>query len=625
MSSAIHPAPSFAAKLPVRPLALAPAHVVRERGADGSIRLRSPIPLAAYDANLAGVFRAAVEARPDRVFLAERNPGGAWQSLTYTQARRAVDALAQALIDRGLSAERPVMALSGNAVDHALLMLACYTASVPLAPISVAYSLQSQDHAKLKHIAELLQPGLVYVADTAPFAAALNALDLRGVEVLASRNSANRDGVTPFASLLQTMPGPTVDRTVAGIAADTIAKFLFTSGSTGLPKGVINTHGMMAANQQQMSQVWPFVAEQPLVLVDWLPWNHTFGGNHNFNMVLRHAGSLYIDAGKPVPALIGETVRNLAEVSPTVYLNVPAGFAALLPHLERDEALAGSFFAKLRLIFYAGAALPDDLWQRLEAVSLRTTGERIPMTSSWGTTETAPAATAAHFPIDRSGVIGIPLPGVELKLVPSGDKLEIRVRGPNITPGYWKRDDLTADAFDGEGYYKPGDAVRFADAADPAAGVIFDGRISEDFKLATGTWVHVGGLRVAVLAATSPVVQDAVVTGENRPFAGLMVWLNAAGCQTVIGGNAAAAVAELSRHPAVREHLRRALAAWNEGRGSSERIERLVILDGMPSIDANEITDKGYVNQRLVLERRKAEVERLYAADPDADVIVVGQ
>jgi feruloyl-CoA synthase len=621
-------APSHAsvppAKPPLRSLALAPPRVIRESGPEGVIRVRSPMPLRPYAANLAKVFRAAVNSQPDRIFLAERNPDGGWRSLTYAQARGPVDSLAQALIERGLSDERPVMALSGNAVDHALLMVACYTAGVPIAPISVAYSLQSQDHAKLKYIAELLQPGLIYVADTEPFAAALAALDLRNAEIVASRNGANRDGVTLFSDLLRSSAGPTLERAVESIGPHTIAKFLFTSGSTGLPKGVINTHGMLTANQQQIRQIWPFLQEQPLVLVDWLPWNHTFGGNHNFNMILRNAGSLYIDAGKPVPALIGETVRNLAEISPTIYLNVPAGFAALLPHLERDRALGKSFFAKLRLILYAGAALPDDLWQRLESLSVRRTGERIPMTSSWGTTETAPLATAAHFPLARAGVVGIPVPGVELKLVPSGDKLEIRVRGPNITLGYWKRDDLTQAAFDEEGFYRPGDAVRFADPMDPAAGVVFDGRISEDFKLTTGTWVHVGALRVGALGAATPAVQDAVVTGENRAFAGLLVWLNAAGCQTLIGEGAPSAPGELSRHPAVREHLRRGFAEWNKGRSSSHRIERVLVLDGAPSIDANEITDKGYVNQRQVLENRKAEVERLYAETADDEVIVVG-
>ena len=304
----------------------------------------------------------------------------------------------------------------------------------------------------------------------APFAKSLAALDLAGVEVVASRNGANLAGVTLFDDLTETRPGPAVEQAVAAIRPETIAKFLFTSGSTGLPKGVINTHGMLTANQQQLAQIWPFLAEAPLELLDWLPWNHTFGANHNFNLVLRHAGTLYIDGGRPVPGLIEQTVKNLGEISPTIYFNVPAGYAALLPFLEKDEAVAHSFFAKLRLIFYAGAALPQDLWTRLEAVSERITGQRVPMTSSWGMTETSPLATAAHFIIDRAGQIGVPVPGVELKLVPVGEKLEVRVRGPNVTPGYWKRPDLTAAAFDEEGFYKPGDAVRFADAGRSPAG-----------------------------------------------------------------------------------------------------------------------------------------------------------
>jgi feruloyl-CoA synthase len=406
--------------------------------------------------------------------------------------------------------------------------------------------------------------------------------------------------------------------------ADTIAKFLFTSGSTGMPKGVINTHGMLTSNQQQLAQAWPFVAEQPLILVDWLPWNHTFGGNHNFNMVLRNAGTLVIDGGRPLPTMVAETVRNLSEISPTIYFNVPAGYAALLPHLERDESFAKSFFAQLRLIFYAGAALPQDLWQRLEAVSVRTTGQRIPMSSSWGTTETSPLATAAHYLLDRAGNVGVPVPGVEMKLVPSGDKLEIRVRGPNVTPGYWKRPDLTAAAFDEEGFYKPGDAVRLADAGDPAKGVVFDGRLAEDFKLLTGTWVHVGALRVGVLAACSPVVQDAIVAGADREFVALLCWLNAAGCQKLVGEGAPAALPDLARHPAVREHVRHALANWNAAHpGSSERVARVLLLSDAPSIDANEITDKGYINQRLALERRATDVARVLAAQPSADVIVI--
>jgi feruloyl-CoA synthase len=605
-----------------RAIAYAAPRIACEEAADGSLRCRSTEALAPHDPSLARLFRAAAERNPGGLFLAERGAGGAWRKLTYDAARRAVDALAHGLIERGLSAERPVMILSGNGIDHALITLAGHTAGIPVAPISVAYSLQSQDHAKLKHIAALLEPGLLYVADTAPFAKALAALELSEVELVASRNGANLEGVTAFDALAQGRPGPAVEQAAAATGADTVAKFLFTSGSTGLPKAVINTHGMLAANQQQLTQIWPFLDEAPLVLLDWLPWNHTFGANHNFNLVLRHAGALFIDGGRPLPGLIEATARNLAEVSPTIYFNVPAGYAALLPFLERDEALARAFFAKLRLIFYAGAALPQDLWERLEAVSLRATGERVPMTSSWGTTETSPLATAAHFAIERAGPIGVPVPGVELKLVPAGDKLEVRVRGPNVTPGYWKRPDLTRAAFDEEGFYKPGDAVRFAAAGAPARGIVFAGRLAEDFKLTTGTWVAVGMLRVGVLAAASPALQDAVIAGENRSAIGMLAWLNPAGCCKLAGCEAP--LPELARHAAVREHVRRAIAGWNAAhRGSSERIARVLLLPDAPSIDANEITDKGYINQRLALERRKAEVERLYAAIPDADVLVV--
>jgi feruloyl-CoA synthase len=610
-------------KPPFRPIAYAAPDIRSERAADGSLLIRSATPLGAHDPSLARLFRTSATAQPARIFLAER-AGENWRTVSYAQARQQVDALAQALIDRGLSAERPVMILSGNAIDHALMTLAGFTAGVPVAPISVAYSLQSQDHAKLKQIAELLTPGLVYVSDTAPFAGALAALELTNMEVVASRNGANRAGVTLFDDLLQTKHGPAVEAAVAITNADTVAKILFTSGSTGTPKGVISTHGMLAANQQQIAQMWAFLAEQPLVLVDWLPWNHTFGGSHNFNLVLRHAGTLYIDAGKPLPGLVAETVRNLAEISPTICFNVPAGYAALLPHLEKDDALARSFFQRLRLIFYAAAALPQDLWERLEAVSLKTIGARVPMTSSWGTTETAPLATAAHYPIERAGNVGVPAPGCEIKLVPAGAKLEVRVRGPNVMPGYWKRPDLTAAAFDADGFYRPGDAMRLADPADPAKGLLFDGRLAEDFKLATGTWVHVGGLRVGVLAAASPGLQDAVVAGENRGFISLLAWVNPAGCRNLIGSGAPEALAELTAHPAVRAHVRTAIARWNAGTtGTSHRIARVLLLAEPPSIDENEITDKGYINQRRVLERRAADVERLYAATPDDEVLII--
>ncbi|MDT3686466.1 MAG: feruloyl-CoA synthase [Pseudorhodoplanes sp.] len=608
-------------KPPFKPINFATADVVCEQTPDGGYRIQSKRPLQSIEPSLAGLFRRAVERQPERLFLAERDAAGVWQGVTYAQARAKVDAVAQALLDRGLSAERPVMVLSGNSIEHAILMLAGYTAGVPVAPISVAYSLQSQDHAKLKHINALLTPGLVYVSDTAPFAKALAHVD---APIVAGRNGANIDAVTAFDDLTRTVPGQAVERAAASIGADTIAKFLFTSGSTSFPKGVINTHGMLTANQQQLSQCWPFIVERPLMMVDWLPWNHTFGSNYTFNLALYNAGTMYLDAGKPVPALIEHTVRNLREVSPSVYFNVPAGFGALLPFLEKDDALARSFFDNLQLIFYAGAALPQDLWERLEAISIRTTGHRVPMTSAWGTTETSPLATSAHFFLERAGNIGVPVSGVELKLVPNGSKLEIRVRGPNVTPGYWRSPELTKDAFDKEGFYKPGDAVRFADPDDANQGVIFDGRTAEDFKLTNGTWVAVGALRVGALAAASPALQDAIVAGEGRDEVGLVAWLNAAGCRQLIGDNAPADLAEIACHPVIHAHLAKAFARWNAvNTGATMRIARILLLPDTPSIDANEITDKGYINQRVALENRRAEVSRLFDNAKYPDTLVI--
>jgi feruloyl-CoA synthase len=613
------PAPSQE-KAQFRPIHYAEPKVHRETRVDGSILLRAQHVLQPYVPSLAALFRSAVERRPDRDFILERDASGAWAGPTYAQMREKVDAVAQALLDRGLSAERPVMALSGNSVEHATLTLACYTAGIPIAPISVAYSLQSQDHAKLKYINELLTPGLVYVSDTGPFAKALAHIT---APILAGKNSANLPNVTLFADLENTVPGSSVEKAVASINADTIAKFLFTSGSTSLPKGVINTHGMLSANQQQSVQTWPFLEREDVVLVEWLPWNHTFGSNFTFNLVLQQAGTFHIDGGKPVPALVGQTVQNLREIAPTIYFNVPAGYGALLPYLESDEALARNFFSRLRLIFYAGASLPQDMWDRLEAISIRTTGERIPMTSAWGTTETSPLATSAHWLLERAGVVGNPCAGVDVKLVPTGNKLEIRVRGPNITPGYWRRPDLNEALFDEEGFYRPGDAVRFADPENPGAGLVFDGRTAEDFKLLNGTWVAVGALRVGALAAASPVLQDAIVAGEGRDQVGLVAWLNAAGCKQVTGEDGD--LASYARHPKVHAHLRDAFAKRNKvNTGATMRIARLLLLPDMPSIDSNEITDKGYINQRVALDNRKAEVERLFDGKPHPDVVVIG-
>ncbi len=557
-------------------LRLAPAQVNAERRG-GNIYLRSPQKLAPYARCITEWLVRWSDKAPERIFLAERK-GEAWRKLGYREAYGAVRCIGQALLERGLNAERPVAILSDNSIDHALLALGAMHVGIPAAPISPAYSLMSQDYGKLKHIFELLTPGLVFTADPAKFAPALAAVGAQSTSV---------------AELLETNPGSIMEREHAKVRGETVAKILFTSGSTGLPKGVINTHAMLCANQQQLAQCWPFVEDRPPVVVDWLPWNHTFGGNHNFNQILRNGGTLYIDGGKPLPGLVESTVKNLAEVSPTMYFNVPRGYDLLLPYLERDENLRQRFFRELDVLFYAAAALPQNLWDRLKALG----GPRVAFLSAWGSTETSPLATSVHFHMDRPGVIGLPIPECELKLVPCASKLEVRVRGPNVMPGYYKRPDLTREAFDDEGFYRIGDAVKFADVDEPAKGVVFDGRVAEDFKLTSGTWVNVGALRVKLIAAADPLIQDAVITGHDRAEVGALVFLSAAA----------------KDRTDVRERLQGALRKLAAEGGSSMHPQRLLVMTEQPSIDANEITDKGYINQCAVLERRAALVEKLYA------------
>jgi feruloyl-CoA synthase len=588
--------------------ALAPPRIARRESPGGAFVLSSEMPLEPYEASLGVLLRRWAAEAPDRPFLAER-AGDDWVTVTWGEAERRAAAVAQALIDRRLGPERPVVILSGNAIDHALLMLGGFLAGVPIVPVSPAYSLMSRDYGKVKHIARLIHPGLVYAADGEQFGGVLAAVDFGGAELVLSRGA----GATRFAELEATEPTRAVDDALRAVGRDSVAKILFTSGSTDLPKGVINTHGMLCANQQSLAQVWPFTEATPPVLVDWLPWNHTFGGNHNFNLILKRGGTMYIDAGRPAPPLIPITVRNLTEVAPTIYFNVPAGYGALLPFLERDADLRARFFERLELIFYAAAALPQDLWTRLEAVARLQRGEPVMMTSSWGLTETSPLATAAHFPIDRAGVIGVPVPGVEIKLAPVEDKLEMRVKGPNVTPGYLGRDDLTRAAFDEDGFYRTGDAGRLEDPGDPGKGLVFDGRVVEDFKLATGTFVSVGNLRVAVLAAASPLLMDAVVCGHDRDAVGLLAWLNLGAAREVADAPEADADA-LVRSPAVAEFLRGRLASYNADHpASSTRVERVLLLAEPPVMDANEITDKGYVNQRAVIARRADRVDELFA------------
>ncbi len=602
-------------------LALAPAEVEVTYYADGSSVLRSPHPLEAFPATLGERLQYWAERAPARPFLGERE-GDGWRVLHYGEAHAMVRRLGASLLARGLGPRRPLLILSDNSVDNALLQLAAMQVGVPAVPVSPAYSLLSQDLVNLRHIQERVAPGLVYAADQR-FARALAAVAGPGVTVVVG--TASESGQVTFDDLLsETHDLAAADAAHAGTGPDTVAKILFTSGSTGLPKGVLNTQRMLCSNQQAIAQSWPFLRARPPVLVDWLPWHHTFGGNHNFNMVLYHGGALYIDDGKPAPGLIDRTAENLRAHPPTLYFNVPRGFDVLLPLLESDDSLCAALFHHLDLIFYAGAALPQHLWARLEALALRTRGAPVFMASAWGATETSPLITTVHFKIAHAGIIGLPAPGCEVKLVPHEGKLEMRARGPGITPGYVREPALTGAAFDEEGWYRTGDAGRLADPADPRKGIVFDGRVAEDFKLTSGTWVNVGTLRIAVLAAGAPVMQDAVVAGEGQAEIGLLVFPSIVGCCGLAPElrEPAALVAD----PRVRAHLISALERHNaEHAGSSRRIGRVMLLVEPPALDAGEITDKGYINQRAVLRRRAELVAQLYADPPGADVLIIGE
>ncbi|QPF88381.1 feruloyl-CoA synthase [Bradyrhizobium genosp. L] len=594
------------------PLALfaAPA-IVADRRSDGSILLRSATPLRASARCVGDWLEHWAGRMPDRVFLGERAGAEApWTTVTYREALGIVRQAASWILARGLNAERPLVILSDNSIDHALFALAAQHVGVPSAAISPAYSLMSRDFDKLKGMISLLEPGAIYVAGTKPFAAALAAIKALHQATIVSGNPDDADAL-PFRTVAATPETPAVAAAFAAVTADTIAKFLFTSGSTGTPKAVINTQRMLTSSQQAKAQTWSFLEQSgdALIILDWLPWSHTFGANHNFNLVLRNGGTLYIDGGKPAPGLFATSLANLRSVVPTVYFNVPRGFDMLIAALRTDEALRSRFFAGTKFAFYAGAALPQNLWDALEELSLATVGRRLPMVSAWGSTETSPLATDCHFLAKRSGNIGVPIPGTELKLVPSGDKLEVRVRGPNVTPGYWKAGELTAQAFDDEGFYKIGDAVTFADPDRPELGLFFDGRVAEDFKLNSGTWVSVGTLRVAGMAALAPLVQDIVVSGHGRDEVRFLVFPNLAACRALAGLSESAGAHDVIGHAAVRSAIAQGLAKLKaQGGHSSGHASRALLLAEPASVDGGEITDKGYVNQRAVLTRRAAAV-----------------
>jgi feruloyl-CoA synthase len=611
------------AKPPLRPVLLGPPDVVVERRSDGAIVLRSPHPLPAFPRRLTERLVHWANAAPERVFLAQRDASGAWRTLSYADALTKVRAIAAALLERGLSPEHPIAILSGNDIEHALLGLAAMHVGIPYAPISVPYSLLSKDFGKLKTIIEVLQPGLVFAANGAAFSRAIAAAVPPGVEVAVTTNPPGDRPATLFADLASAQPTPAVEAAHAKIAPDTIAKILFTSGSTGQPKGVINTQLMLCANQAMIRCGLAFVADEPPVIVDWLPWNHTFGSNHNFNLVLHNGGSLYIDDGKPLPGAIDTTARNLRDIAPTIYFNVPKGFEMLLPHLAADRALREKFFSRLKVMFYAGASLSQHVADAIQRLAVETTGERVMFLASLGSTETAPAAVACCWEAERSGNIGLPLPGVELKLVPRDGKLEARLKGVNITPGYYKAPHLTADTFDDEGFYKIGDAVKFADPADPSKGLLFDGRLAEDFKLATGTWVSVGPLRATFIAHLAPLVRDVVLAGADRDDITALVFPDADACRRLAPDLAAdAAVAALLADQRVRAEFTRLLdTLLQSSSGTSSRICRAILLAELPSLDIGEMTDKGSINQRAVLANRASLVEDLYADPPPPHVI----
>ena len=584
------------------PAWLAPARAVQEPAPGGGFTLRSPEALQPYARCVGEWLDQWARATPQSEAFAERQADGSWSRLSWQAARERVGRIAQSLLDLQLPAGAPVVVLSDNGMDHLLLVLAAMHVGRPVCTVSSAYSRLTQDHGKLRGILQALRPGLLYASDATVYGKAVAAGGPQ-VPAVFSRGASSHEGAIAFERLLQPAEGPGVQAAFEAITPDTHAKYLLTSGSTGHPKVVINTHRMLCANQQMIAQTWRFLEREKPVLVDWLPWSHTFGGNHNLNLVLRNGGTLVIDEGRPAPGGVDKSVANMAQVQPTLWFNVPRGFDMALPLLEADEALARRALARLRMVFYAGAALPQSTWDRLQALVRKVHGDGVWLTTSWGSTETAPAVTSAHWPLERAGVIGGVLPGLELKFVPNGAKLEMRVRGVTVFPGYRGAPELTAQAFDDEGFYRIGDAGLLADPSRPERGVVFDGRVAEDFKLTTGTWVSVGTLRVSVVSALAPWAQDVVVTGHDRDEVGVLVFPSAQG--------AALGPELLARR--IGEALGRLRAA---GGASSQCPARALVLTEPPSVDAGEITDKGYTNQRAVLERRADAVRQLHAGGP---------
>ncbi len=609
---------------PLRRVRLGAPDAIVERDADGTIHIRTAAPLGDYHGKLSEPLEHWAREAPERVFLAQRGPDDAWRKLSYSQVLDTVKRIGASLLRRGLSPERPIVILSGNSIEHALLGLAAAYVGIPFAPISPAYSLMSSDFGKLRMIIDLLTPGLVFVADGAAFGRAIAATVPDDVELVVTANPPPDRKATLFADLIGAEDASGVAAAERQVTRDTVVKFLFTSGSTGTPKAVINTHRMLCSNQAMLAAGLRFVTDEPPVVLDWLPWSHTFGGNHNFNLVLTQGGSLYIDDGNPTPPGVPKTARNLREIAPTIYFNVPKGYEALVSHFRADDTLRKNFFSRLKVLFYAGAGLNQTTWDDLTQLSVETTGERVIFLTSLGSTETAPAALACTWEFDRPGNIGLPCPGVELKLVPNEGKLEARLRGPLITPGYWRQEHLSRDAFDEEGYYKIGDALKFADPDDPMKGLLFDGRLAEDYKLSTGTWVSVGPLRAHFIDHFTPYVRDVVLAGPDRDHIGALVFPDIEACRALAGLGAEAAPDAIVADEKVRAKFAELLAALAaQSKGSSTRVVRLALMAEPPSMDKGEMTDKGSINQRAVLGNRADLVEQLYIEPVPKSVIAL--
>lgn len=587
---------------------------------DGVLRIQPIEPLAPLPARLLDRLLHWAAERPDTTFIAARQADGAWRSISYAQMLADVRTIAANLLGLDLSAERPLALFSGNDIEHLQIALGAMYAGIPYCPVSPAYALLSQDFAKLRHVCEVLTPGLVFATDSQPFQRAFDAVLDDSVPVISVHGQVVGRRHLRFDSLLQPTDLAGADAAFAATGPDTIAKFLFTSGSTKLPKAVITTQRMLCANQQMLLQTFPVFAEEPPVLVDWLPWNHTFGGSHNIGIVLYNGGSFYLDGGKPTPQGFAETLRNLREISPTAYLTVPKGWEELVKALEQDAELREVFFARMKLFFFAAAGLSQSIWDRLDRIAEQHCGERIRMMAGLGMTEASPSCTFTTGPLSLAGYVGLPAPGCEVKLVPKDGKLEARFRGPHIMPGYWRSRQQTAEAFDEEGFYCSGDALKLADAERPEHGLMFDGRIAEDFKLSSGVFVSVGPLRNRAVLEGSPYVQDVVVTAPDRECLGLLVFPRLPECRHLAGLAAHASDAEVLASDAVRAWFAGWLQRLNaDAQGNASRIEWLALLEEPPSIDAGEITDKGSINQRAVLQRRAARVEALYRGeDPSA-------